>query len=71
MIIQGYKIELQKLNAALGGGFIAFAPDLRGCVSDGETPAIALLNLEDAIEMWIDAAREKHHRIPEPPFADA
>ena len=50
MIIQGYKIELQRLNAALGGGFIAFAPDLRGCVSDGETPAIALLNLEDAIE---------------------
>ena len=71
MNVQGYKVEIQKLNPDLGGGFVAFAPELVGCASDGETPAIALLNLEDAVEMWLDTAREIRRQIPKPSIADA
>ena len=63
---EDYQVEVRKLNADLGGGFIAFVPQLTGCVCDGESPAIALLNLEDAVDMWLDAAREQRPPIPEP-----
>ena len=29
---------IQQLSAIDGGGFVAPAPDLSGCMSDGETP---------------------------------
>ena len=38
----------------LGGGYVSYAPDLRGCVSDGETPDEALRNIYDAIAAWLD-----------------
>ena len=66
MRIKDYRVEVRKLSADLGGGFVAFAPQLTGCVSDGESAASALLNLEDAVEMWLDAAREQRRPIPEP-----
>jgi len=69
MNIQGYKIEVRMLSPDLGSGFIAFAPELKGCVSDGESRTVAILNLEDAIECWLDEAREVHRPIPEPTLA--
>jgi predicted RNase H-like HicB family nuclease len=71
MSIEGYQVEVRKLNADLGGGFVAFVPQLTGCVSDGESAAIALLNLEDAFEMWLDAAREQRRPIPQPILSEA
>lgn len=70
MNIRGFKAELQELNADLGGGFVAFAPQLTGCVSDGESRTVALLNLEDAIASWLEAARVTGRRIPEPNVAE-
>jgi predicted RNase H-like HicB family nuclease len=37
------------LDANDGTGFGAVAPDLPGCLSDGETQAEAIANLQDAI----------------------
>lgn len=71
MNIRGYEIEIQELGADLGGGFIAFAPQLTGCASDGESRALAILNLEDAIASWLDAARIAGRAIPEPGLANA
>ena len=71
MNIRGYEIEVEELRAELGGGFIAFAPQLSGCASDGESPAAAILNLEDAIASWLDAARVAGRVIPEPGLTDA
>jgi antitoxin HicB len=71
MNLRGYAIEVQELNADLGGGFIAFAPQLTGCASDGESRAAAILNLEDAIVSWLDAARVAGRAIPEPGLTDA
>jgi antitoxin HicB len=48
------------------GGFIATAPDLPGCSAFGETQEQALVELEQAIEAWIEAARAAGNPIPEP-----
>ncbi len=61
-----YPITLRPLTEWEGGGFLALAPYLPGCMSDGETPADALANVYDAIECWIEGAEELSHRVPEP-----
>jgi antitoxin HicB len=61
-----YKIVIEPLSDADGGGFLATVPELPGCMSDGETRAEALANVEDAIATWIHAARKMGRAIPEP-----
>jgi predicted RNase H-like HicB family nuclease len=61
-----YKIVIEPLSQADGGGFLATVPELPGCMSDGETPAEALSNVEDAIATWIHAARKMGRAIPQP-----
>lgn len=63
-----HKVVIEPLSAEDGGGFLATVPELPGCMSDGETPAEALANVEDAIGCWIEAAREMGRTIPEPRF---
>jgi len=46
--------------------FIAEAPELPGCMADGETYQQALANLEVIIREWIETARELGRAIPEP-----
>jgi predicted RNase H-like HicB family nuclease len=45
------------------GGYTAHVPAL-GIVTEGETPADARVMARDAIEGWIDAARELGKPIP-------
>lgn len=61
-----YKIVIEPLSEPDGGGFLVTVPELPGCMSDGETPAEALANVEDAIATWIRAARKMGRAIPEP-----
>ena len=61
-----YAIRIERLADSDGGGYLATAPDLPGCVSDGATPEEALCNVQDAIESWIEAAKEWKQDIPEP-----
>jgi predicted RNase H-like HicB family nuclease len=63
-MIRGYHVEVRPLLPHLGGGFVAFAPDLTGCLSDGETPDEALRNLDDAILCWLETAQAEHRHIP-------
>ncbi len=46
--------------------FIAEVPELPGCVAHGETQEKTLANAHDAIQLWIDTAREFGHPVPEP-----
>jgi antitoxin HicB len=62
-MIRGYQVDVCRLSDALGGGFAAWAPALRGCMSDGASEEEALRNLEDAIECWLAAARVKGRKI--------
>ena len=47
-------------------GYIVIVPDLPGCSAFGETQAEALRESEDAIAVWIGAAREAGNKIPAP-----
>ncbi|WP_027358974.1 type II toxin-antitoxin system HicB family antitoxin [Desulforegula conservatrix] len=46
--------------------FVAEVPELSGCMAHGETEEQALKNIKDAIQLWIDTAREFGDHIPEP-----
>ena len=61
-----YPIVVEPLPMEEGGGFLATAPDLPGCMSDGATPEEAVANIEDAIIAWIEAARDLGHAVPKP-----
>jgi antitoxin HicB len=53
-----YTVRIERLADADGGGYLATVPDLPGCMSDGETPEEVLKNIQEAIESWIEAAKE-------------
>jgi predicted RNase H-like HicB family nuclease len=61
-----YPILVEPLPPEDGGGFLATAPDLPGCMSDGATPEEAVSNIQDAIVAWIEAARDLGHAVPRP-----
>lgn len=61
-----YPIIVQPLSADDGGGYSAVVPDLPGCMSDGDTPEEAVVNVKDAIAAWIEAAHDLGHAVPQP-----
>ena len=46
--------------------FIAVAPELPGCMAHGDDQETALENVKDAMQFWIDTARELGRPVPEP-----
>lgn len=46
--------------------FVAFAPELVGCMAHGETREEALQNIQEAMRHWIDIARETGKSVPRP-----
>lgn len=46
--------------------FVAEVPDLAGCLAHGKTRAEAADNISDAIDLWLETAREFGDKIPEP-----
>lgn len=48
------------------GVFVAEVPELPGCIAHGDDQVTALRNVQDAISLWIDTAREFDEPIPEP-----
>jgi antitoxin HicB len=61
-----YPVVLEPLLPEDGGGFLATAPDLPGCATDGETPEDALRAVQGAIDEWIEEARRLGREIPKP-----
>lgn len=61
-----YLFVIAPLSEEDGGGFVAYVPDLPGCMSDGDTPEQAALNIQDAILEWLDCAAERKMEIPPP-----
>ena len=47
------------------GVFVAQVPALPGCISQGETRAVALKNIQEAIEAYLESL--KTHDEPVPP----
>lgn len=48
------------------GAWIIEVPALRGCRSDGATREEALENIREAIDLWLEVARERGWDVPEP-----
>ena len=64
-----YKLEI--LPDSAEGGYVASYPELRGCITVGDSPAAAAANAEDAKKEWILAALEDGVNIAEPETADS
>jgi predicted RNase H-like HicB family nuclease len=67
--VRNFRVFVEPLAPHLGGGFVSYAPELKGCVADGATPAEALDNIYDAIGCWITAARQRGETLPIPSSA--
>ena len=61
-----YEIRVKALPSDEGGGFLAWVPDLPGCMSDGNTPTEAIENATQAIDEWIDEAVRLNRAVPAP-----
>lgn len=48
------------------GGFIAEVPELPGCMAHGDSHERALAEAQQAIELWVETAREMGREVPEP-----
>jgi predicted RNase H-like HicB family nuclease len=46
--------------------FICEVPELPGCLAHGDTQTKALRNVQDAMKLWLDVARENGDPIPQP-----
>jgi predicted RNase H-like HicB family nuclease len=47
-------------------GYVAYAPALKGCVSQGRTKADALKNIKEAIEVYVDSLLEDGLSVRQP-----
>lgn len=46
--------------------FVAEVPELPGCTAHGHTQEAALQNINQAVDLWLETAREFGDAIPEP-----
>ena len=52
------------------GGYVASYPDLKGCITCGQTIESATAALVDAKRAWLEAALENGYEIPVPNNSD-
>lgn len=48
------------------GAFIAEVPELPGCLAHGDSHESALANVRQAVQLWIETAREFGDPVPPP-----
>ncbi len=46
--------------------YIAEVPELPGCMAHGNSEEEALLNVKEAVSLWIEVATENNEKIPQP-----
>ena len=61
-----YKYEIIIYWSVDDGCFIAEAPELAGCMADGESMVEALENLHTVMREWMETAKMLGRDIPEP-----
>jgi predicted RNase H-like HicB family nuclease len=61
-----YRYEIIVYWSDEDGAFVAEVPELPGCMAHGDTQEGALANVKEAIQLWVDTAREFGDPIPEP-----
>ncbi|GGK18269.1 type II toxin-antitoxin system HicB family antitoxin [Salinarimonas ramus] len=61
-----YPAIIVELSEEDGGGYLAYAPDLVGCMGDGDTPEAALHDLQAAVITWCEEMVRLGRDIPAP-----
>ncbi|MBR1554128.1 MAG: type II toxin-antitoxin system HicB family antitoxin [Oscillospiraceae bacterium] len=61
-----YKYQIILYWSSEDESYIASAPELAGCMADGETMEEALENIKVVIGEWIETAKQLGRKIPEP-----
>jgi predicted RNase H-like HicB family nuclease len=56
-----YRVVLEPQE---GGGFTIYVPLLPGCVSQGETEQEALINIKEAIELYLESYKNRGLSLP-------
>ena len=46
--------------------YVASIPELKGCIAHGNTQEDALREINTAMELWLEVAKEHGDKIPEP-----
>ena len=64
--VQENRYEIIILWSDEDAAFVADVPELPGCMAHGATHAEALGNAEQAIELWLETARDLGRPIPQP-----
>ncbi|MEJ7809456.1 MAG: type II toxin-antitoxin system HicB family antitoxin [Gemmatimonadaceae bacterium] len=64
--MEPHKYELIVYWSAADEVFVVDVPELPGCMAHDATPHDAVANAQEAIALWIDAAREMGREIPPP-----
>jgi len=61
-----HKYEIIIYWSELDQAFVAEIPELPGCMAHGQTHEMALASAQQAIQLWIDTAKEFGDPIPQP-----
>jgi predicted RNase H-like HicB family nuclease len=61
-LVQSFEVVLEPESK---GGYHIYTPALKGCHSYGSTREEALKNIAEAIELWLESAKELGIPIPE------
>ncbi len=61
-----HKYELIIYWSAEDAVYVAEVPELPGCMAHGSSPAEAVANVQEAIDLWISTARKDGDAVPEP-----
>ena len=64
--MESQRYELIVFWSAEDDAYVVDVPELPGCMAHGVTPAEAGSNVQYAIALWVDAAREMGRPVPAP-----
>ncbi len=63
-----HRYHINVFWSELSSRWIADVPDLRFCSAHGDTPEEAVTEVETAIELWVETAREEGIPVPVPTY---
>ena len=61
-----YHIVIRQINDESGSYFFATVQEFDGCMSHGDTYTEAYKNIQEAMELWIEAKIEGNFPVPAP-----
>jgi predicted RNase H-like HicB family nuclease len=61
-----YGVTVRHMNDESGEYYFATVEEMPGCMSDGESAADALVNIREAMELWIEGKIEAGLEVPLP-----